>query len=310
MNKPQVTTRLCTIIACCSLHGCFMPAVFEQEEAYFAAHVRGNAAITHGYIAGQNSKLFFASAGAIDNPAVVFIHGTPGSWRDGARFLTDPALLEHARVVVIDRPGWGQSTLVGAEVEPSFRRQAAIIAPLLKKLQQENGNRGVVLVGHSLGASLAPRIAMDYPAQVNAMLLLAGSLDPKLGAPRWYNRAASLGAVGWFISPDMRRANDEIMALRAQLDAMTSCWDALRIPVTVVQGQKDTLVSPRNVEFAAQAMPASNVKIIELEDAGHLLLWLNRPLVVAATLDLIDQLETTTPPLVAASKCEPQQAAG
>lgn len=287
-----------------------MPKIFEQEAEYFEAQVHDNTAITHDYIEQHNFKLFFASAGAINKPAVVFIHGTPGSWRAGARYLTEPALLERARVVVLDRPGWGESRLPNAGVEQSFQTQAAMIAPLLKKLQKENGNQGVVLIGHSLGASLAPRIAMDHPQEVSAMLLLSGSLNPKLGAPRWYNRLASLGVVSWAIGSEMRRANAEIMALRAQLEAMTDCWSALRIPITVMQGQEDTLVSPHNIEFAAQVMPAEILKIIDLEEASHFLPWENRPLVVAETLELIDQLEAATPQQFAATKCESQPSTG
>ncbi len=112
MNKPQGIVRLLSIIiACCLLPACFMPNIFEQEAEHFDTQVRENTAITHDYIQQQDFKLFFASAGAVDKPAVVFIHGTPGSWRAGARYLTEPALLERARVVVLDRPGWGESQL-------------------------------------------------------------------------------------------------------------------------------------------------------------------------------------------------------
>ncbi|MGI9286527.1 MAG: alpha/beta fold hydrolase [Pseudomonadales bacterium] len=310
MIRPQGIAKFLIVAASCSLQACFMPKIFEQEAEYFDAQVRDNTAITYDYIEQSNFKLFFASAGALNKPVVVFIHGTPGSWRAGARYLTEPALLERARVVVLDRPGWGESKLSNTDVEHSFQKQAAMIAPLLKNLRQESGNQGIVLIGHSLGASLAPRIAMDYPEEVNAMLLLAGSLDPKLGSPRWYNRAASLAVVNWAIGSGMRRANAEIMALRTQLDAMSGCWDALRIPITVMQGQKDTLVSPHNIRFAARVMPSAKLKIIDLEEASHFLPWENRPRVVAETLELIDQLEAPPAQRFAASKCESQYPAG
>lgn len=310
MIRLQGIAKLFMVAVCCSLQACFMPKIFEQEAEHFDAQVRENAAITHDYIEQSNFKLFFASAGALNKPVVVFIHGTPGSWRAGARYLTEPALLERARVVVLDRPGWGGSQLPNAGAEQSFQRQAAMIVPLLKKLRKENGNQGIILIGHSLGASLAPRIAMDYPQEVSAMLLLAGSLDPKLGAPRWYNRAASLAVVNWAIGSEMRRANAEIMALRAQLNAMNDCWSALRIPITVMQGQKDTLVSPHNIKFAARVLPSANLKIIDLEEGSHFLPWENRPRVVAETLALIDQLEATAPQQFAARKCESQPSAG
>lgn len=309
-TRPQSIATLFIFAVCCSLQACIRLEIVEQEVEYVDAHVQDGAAITHDYIKQSNFKLFFASAGELNKPVVVFIHGTPGGWRAGARYLTDPALLESARVVALDRPGWGESQLPNADVEQSFQRQAAMIAPLLKKLRQESGNRGIVLIGHSLGASLAPRIAMDYPQEVSAMLLLAGSLDPELGAPRWYNRAASFAVVSWALGSEARRANAEIMALRAQLNAMNDCWSALRIPITVMQGQKDTLVSPLNTKFVSRALPSANLKIIELEEASHFLPWENQPRVVAETLELIDQLDTTTPQQLAAGKCESQQSAG
>src|SRR6478752_7744178 len=54
-------------------------------------------------------KIFAAELGPVDGTPVLFIHGSPGSWRDSLDVLRDPLLAERARLIAIDRPGFGGS---------------------------------------------------------------------------------------------------------------------------------------------------------------------------------------------------------
>lgn len=272
------------------LSGCMTPEVFMEEERYFNRHVKDHPDLNEGHTESSDFSLNYASTGDRLLPAVVFIHGTPGNWRNASRYLMDARLQAQAHLVAIDRPGWGESRLTDNKAEPSFAAQAALIKPLLEKLKRNKDNAGTVLVGHSLGASIAPRIAMDYPELVDAMVLISGSLDPELGKPRWYNFAASMGVVSWFIGPEMRRANREIMPLREELILMLPRWKEIKIPVTLIQGLKDELVYPENADFAERQLINADTRIIRLPQAGHFVPWEHRDRVTEAIADVLRKI--------------------
>lgn len=272
------------------LSGCMTPEVFVEEERYFNRHVKDHPDLNEGHNESSDFSLNYASTGDRSLPAVVFIHGTPGNWRNASRYLMDARLQAQAHLVAIDRPGWGESRLTDNKAEPSFASQAALIKPLLEKLKRNKDNAGTVLVGHSLGASIAPRIAMDYPELVDAMVLISGSLDPELGKPRWYNFAASMGVVSWFIGPEMRRANREIMPLREELILMLPRWKEIKIPVTLIQGLKDELVYPENADFAERQLINADTRIIRLPEAGHFVPWEHRDRVTEAIADVLRKI--------------------
>ncbi len=177
-------------------------------------------------------------------PTIIFIHGTPGSWEAFSYYLADEELASKARLLSVDRPGFGESSETG--VMKHLSDQARLLSPLLFRGQ---GASRVVLVGHSLGAPVAARMALDYPENIAGLLLIAPSLDPVLEKPRWYNRLATYTAVQWIVPNELNRANIEVMALPDELKVLEPLWQLLSVPITVVQGMKDKLVDPANIDF-------------------------------------------------------------
>lgn len=261
------------------LQACSPPDVFVQEQQFFDKKVKNSPDIDVHYLKLQGAQLKYVSAGSRNRPAVVYIHGTPGGWSNGARYLMDEKLQARSLVVSLDRPGWGESQLADGRVEASFSGQNRVLQPLFEQLKKDNNNHGIILVGHSLGASIAPYIAMHNPELISGLILLAGSLDPKLGSPRWYNWAANMGFVSWFLREDLRRANDEIMGLQSQLAGMRNEWPHVTMPVTVIQGLRDKLVSPGNADFAEQVLVNADLKVIRIVGANHFIPWEQRELV-------------------------------
>jgi len=262
-----------------SLQACSKPDIFVEEERFFEAEVKDSAVIQERYLRQGDFRLKYVSAGSRSGPVVVYLHGTPGGWDNGARYLLDSGLQKVARIVSLDRPGWGGSSFNGGEELGSFAVQNGLMRPLFEMLHQENDGQGIILVGHSLGASLAPYLAMKNSDIISGLILLAGSLDPALGKPRWYNRAASIGVVSWFLGSEMKKANREIMKLHIQLGGMRSGWPDITMPVTVVQGLRDKLVYPENSNFAEKVLVNADLKVIRLERENHFIPWENRELV-------------------------------
>lgn len=239
-----------------------------------------------------NFSLHYAESGSVSGPTVVFLHGTPGSWRSLGRMMIREDLRSRAHLVSIDRPGWGLSLLPdGRRSEPDFDAQIALITPLLRRLKERSGGQALLLVGHSYGGSIAPYIAFRHPELVDGILMAASAIDPELGKPRWYNYAASTWLVSPFLGNGMRKANDEIWGVYDALERLTPWWQQATLPLIFLQGEEDELVDPRNLDFAERVLPASNTTVMRLPDQGHLLQVQRRDLLASLTLQLLDEAQ-------------------
>ncbi len=67
-----------------------------------------------------------------------------------------------------------------------------LLGEWLCQLAENSPGEKLLLVAHSYGATLTPRLAMDNPECVSAMLLMAGGSDPELSSPRWYNHLINI----------------------------------------------------------------------------------------------------------------------
>lgn len=234
-------------------------------------------------IGGRGISL--VESGKADRPLVLFIHGTPGSWQAFGSYLADKELATKVKMIALDRPGFGNSN--PGELDLSFASQASMFRTVLEPYR--NG-MPVILVGHSLGAPLAARMAMDFPGDFSALLLVAPSLDPDLENPRWYNRMADNWLVSWLIPEPLALANREVMALRGELLDMVELWSRVKIPVVVIQGTEDKLVDPANTDFA-ERMIATQLKVIRVDGEDHFILWDDPALIKAELLELLARID-------------------
>ena len=83
--------------------------------------------------------------------------------------MQDKELLQHYRMISIDRPGFGFSDF-GKPVHLSA--QSSLISPVIKKI---NNGKPVYLAGHSLGGPLIIKLAADFPGYYDGLVMLAGS---------------------------------------------------------------------------------------------------------------------------------------
>lgn len=261
----------------------------NHAEAYFAEHDPQHGQPQFEKLRSDGVTIAYARVGASGRPMVLFVHGTPGRWGDFVHFLADQPLREMATLVALDRPGWGDSPFEQAPRKVTLALQSRSLAPLLRQLAEDSDGCGVVLVGHSLGGSLVARMVMDYPQWVSGVVVLAGSIDPELGKPRWYNTVASVAPFRWLTPQILAHANNEIMPLHDDLLAMQAHWSELRAPLTFVQGGADRLVAPANADFVRTVVPAAQLRVIEMPAEGHFLLW-DRPQVVTdAIIDMLSR---------------------
>jgi len=137
-----------------------------------------------------------------EGPPVVMIHGLGGQLRNFSYALTDR--LRGHRLILVDRPGSGYSR--GAAGPMDIPAQAALVAGLIAQL----GLDRPLVVGHSLGGAVALALALDHPAQVGALALVApltqvqGSIPSPLAAFARLPRTARLPFAWVMGSPAAR----------------------------------------------------------------------------------------------------------
>ena len=123
-------------------------------------------------------------------PPIVMIHGASSNLEVMRQPLGDRLANNH-RVILIDRPGHGWSTRAGlADSTPAI--QGRMIEEALEKL----GVGPVILVVHSWSGALGARMALDYPARVAGLVMLAPVTHPWRGGVGWYNDAVTTPVIG------------------------------------------------------------------------------------------------------------------
>jgi magnesium chelatase accessory protein len=249
----------------------------------------------------------FLRAGGIDwhvqvagqGPVVLLLHGTASathSWRDLL-----PLLARHATVVAPDLPGHG---FTGMPMDQGLTLPG--MARLVDALLASLGLRPELAVGHSAGAAVALRLALDGRIAPHAVVSLNGALTP-LGDEHaaFFTRAARL-LVGLPFVPKLfawRAANPEVAArlLRdtgSRIDArgvdlyarlfrraghlsgalrMMANWDLhpllrdlprLRAALLLVVGANDRTIPPSKAQRVRAALPGARIET--LPGLGHL----------------------------------------
>jgi pimeloyl-ACP methyl ester carboxylesterase len=124
-------------------------------------------------------------------PPIVLIHGAGCNLEDMRLALGERLAARH-RVILIDRPGMGWSTRSDKNGNsPAY--QAAVLRDVLDRLEVKRA----VIVGHSWGAALAARFALDFADRVAALVLLAPPLYPVPRRANWLYVAFATPYAGW-----------------------------------------------------------------------------------------------------------------
>ena len=114
---------------------------------------------------GAGHSMYYELSGRSDGPAVVFLHGGPGSsCNPGHRRFFDPAFYS---IVLFDQRGCGRSTPSG---ETAFNTTPDLVDDL-ERLRQHLGIERWLVFGGSWGSTLALAYAQTHPERVSALVL-------------------------------------------------------------------------------------------------------------------------------------------
>src|SRR5438445_9835733 len=121
---------------------------------------------------------------------IVMLHGASSNLEVMRRPLGDK-LAEHHRVILIDRPGHGWSTRA-CEQDSTPAAQGKMIDQALGRL----GIGQAIFVVHSWAGALGARMALDYPARVAGLVMLAPVAYPWPGGVGRYNKIITPPVIG------------------------------------------------------------------------------------------------------------------
>jgi pimeloyl-ACP methyl ester carboxylesterase len=240
------------------------------------------------YYATYGRRLRYSSAGDTSLPVLLMLHGSPGSISYYSGRFADSAIRNRFRVYAVDRPGYGYSGF--GDPEPSIELQAKMIRPVLDSLNKVH--HPVIVMGGSYGASVACRMAMDYPDLVDGLVLTGPSLGPGLEKMFWFTPLIENGSIRWFIPRLFRSANTEKMHHRKELEKMLPYWKNIRVPVVYLQGEKDNLIDTSNAGFARRHLiNAPYLGIHFIKNRYHRLAQFEWPTIRQAILEVFDRVK-------------------
>jgi pimeloyl-ACP methyl ester carboxylesterase len=217
-------------------------------------------------INGHN--LHYGKTGNDTASTLLFIHGTPGSLSDYGKYLRDPDLGDHYRMISIDRPGFGYSDF-GNTMD--LAHQSDLIAALIDSFS--NG-KPVYLIGHSLAGPLVVKLAAMRPEVINGTIILAGSLDPSLEPARWWRPIIIYSPLRWMIPTAWRYSNEEQYWLKDDLVKLRDDFPKVVCTVHLFHGDKDGLVPVANADYAKKMLINSkNVSSTIFPGGDHFLVW-------------------------------------
>jgi pimeloyl-ACP methyl ester carboxylesterase len=265
----------------------------------------------------QSLRVHYIESGT--GRTVVMIHGNAGSVED-FEFGVVERLSREYRVIAVDRPGHGRSERPAGKAA-TVEYQAELLHQTLLHL----GITQPILVGHSWGAALALAYELKYPDEVSAMVLLAPAAYPdesgngllratiripilgdfslllgktfmgRLVLKRDLARAfypqtvpdnyLKVAVASWLGRKQLKAYLEDEWALNDSLKKMCKRYSEIDIPVVILSGDEDRIVSPKDNAYRLHAaIPQS--RLIGLKDTGHEI-PLTHPESIYAALSLI-----------------------
>lgn len=230
-------------------------------------------------------RLRYVGIGRDSLPLIVFIHGAPSSSGFWLSMMTDSALLQRAKLLAIDRPGYGFSGF--GRPDTSVEKQANLLADLLRRFKPRH--QRIILHGSSYGGTVAARVAMDFPHLVDGLLLQSASVAPGEEKIFWITYPTTHWSLKWLVPTALSVANAEKLSHRGQLRAMLPRWDCIEAPTIILHGSEDGLIYPSNAYFACdQLVNAASVSTHMVAGRGHDLLWTSPRLLRSSLHELLD----------------------
>jgi pimeloyl-ACP methyl ester carboxylesterase len=228
-------------------------------------------------------------------PLVLCLHGWASSLRMWQR--TSKQLASRYKVISLDLPGFGDSSLPGPGFDFTAENYAAVVSAFLAQV----ASAPAVMLGHSMGGLIAIYAALHHPDQVSGLVLsnpvITGNIGPGLSAflrSRMGQRVLRLSEHSRLLAPlgqrairadprffrgpalqrtitDLARSAPEALSgcLRTILEGDVSSRLAdIEMPTLVITGAHDRTIPVADARLAAQRIRGAHLSIVPR--ASHL----------------------------------------
>ena len=238
------------------------------------------------YLSYRQGQIAYRETGT--GQTLFFLHGMNGNSKSWENLFY--SLSSSFRVIAWDAPSFGGSDVFGDNIEEYKNAAKALIETLkLKK---------IILIGHSMGGLIASQLAYDNDVSVSGLILSSTHLGfgCKKGEPlmeRYANRLKTFSTKLSDIDYAMERAQRNTpegtsqavveflanVALGIRLESIrdggrmsqetdnTTICNNLKVPVLILSGAKDTVISTEMHASLIAALPGATEVVFP--KAGH-----------------------------------------
>ena len=236
--------------------------------------------------------LKYHDVGPKEGKPIIFIHGPGSSSRDWYLVGVEPELIDNYREVAMDLRGHGGS----ANPECCFKAEdyEADVIGFMDALKIDSAT----IVGHSMGAFIAERIAVDYPTRVQKLILISAS-DKGTGNEKYDRLYGAIQTKKGLSDPEVldkwnktttvmpipevmrTKSNYERMAIspdvwKADMKLILSEDDSSRlasinVPTLILWGEEDHVFVKEDQDRLRKEIP--NVQFKSYPGAGHTVQW-------------------------------------
>jgi len=240
----------------------------ESDKEAKDEFAKENIVLNTATITVNDQHIHYAITGSDTLPTIFFVHGTPGSWTAFGPYLKDKELLNHFRLISIDRPGFGYSDY-GKPYH--LAKQSELMSPLFKIV---DNHKAAYIVGHSLGGPMIVKLAADNPGVFSGVVIISGSIDPAEEKPEKWRPILYKTPLNYFVPGAMRPSNEELWYLKTDLVDLKKDFPKITCPVYFIHGEADTWVPPGNVAYGKKMLVnASHIEELMLPGANHFIPW-------------------------------------
>jgi len=208
-----------------------------------------------------DSGLRYIEIGDPEKPALMLLHGSPGSIMDWRGFARDPAVYDQYRLLIPERPGYGGSK--PRKAEPSVREQARRCLEVLS-------GEGVptVVAGYSYGAPVGLAMAGMAPDKVARFVGVAGQYNPDEEMTLPISYMIRFGIFRYMLPRWLWVSNVEKLGHPAALREAMPLFDQANVPIDLIHGLPDAIVPYGNSPWLEKRL-GERVRVHSVAQVGH-----------------------------------------
>lgn len=242
------------------------------------SRISGKPVLSMEHVYGLTLRVARWRAGQAGGTPLLFLNGIGGDIAAAAPLL---AQIHGREVWTLDMPG------VGASPDALLPYAAPTIAAVVMEIADRFGHRRIDVAGFSWGGALAQQIAVQFPARVGQLVLMATT--PVMGAP----------GIGWgaLFDVDMQASGLKMQAATplgiAYQSAAMAGWSSVAflpglktIPTLVLSGAQDGVMPACYGQMLAELIDGA---LLEVVPGSHLFPFTHAATIAARISAFLDQ---------------------